>query len=184
MVPLVILLLCVLCVLIVPVPVLCDDSPVWSNPTKYSHPLGAGDKLSNHNKVDNCWVVLNSLTLDLSRFDHPLPGGIVRIQSQCGSDVTNNLHAKHQDKYDTDLTQFQINHSTGKFLEDQRSNPFSLDGTAHVKFDPSTFKEDPNAPKFFDGVQCNDLKNLPNKEAMMAMSVETLQRCRAQIAAL
>jgi cytochrome b involved in lipid metabolism len=83
--------------------------------------------LAGHNKIDNCWIVLNGDTMDITRFDHPLKGGLLRIVPQCGHDVTEGLHGLHQAEYDVQMKSFIIDASTGTFRMDQSLNPLSKD---------------------------------------------------------
>lgn len=83
--------------------------------------------LAGHNNVNNCWIILNGDTMDITRFDHPLKGGLQRLVGQCGHDATEGLHGLHQAEYDIQMKNFIIDASTGRFRMDQTLNPLSRD---------------------------------------------------------
>lgn len=50
-----------------------------------------------HNKVDDCWIVLNGEVYDVTAFLKQHPGGAARILEVAGQDATDKFHEMHSD---------------------------------------------------------------------------------------
>jgi len=122
------------------------------------------DPVAQHGKWDDCWIRLNGDVMDITRFDHPLAGGIKRISAQCGKDVTQGLHGLHQAEYDIQMKNFIINPSTGSFRMNQKKNPLSFDGDAHGKL-ARNLAPTPPPKRVFQQKSNQDLANLFNNLA-------------------